>query len=260
MTSPVSMEATGGAPGGRSKLEHAYLELHEPSPDGSLAKPGAKIGQIDFQFNPKELKLAKKADWARQTAKGNKKSAPPQFKGPTPSKLTLELFFDASDTQDTSVVKRVELLFSCCTPTAASFAAKKASPPWVLFRWGGLTGFLAYVSSVTANYTLFTPSGVPVRALCTIDLEELAGSPPGQNPTSGALEPQRVHVMVEGDTLAGVAYREYGDPAAWRAVARANGIDDPLRVRPGVRLLLPVADALHGPVPTPTGGLVRAGR
>ena len=43
-----------------------------------------------------------------------------------------------------------------------------------------------------------------------------------------------------GDSLASVAYAEYGDPTAWRAVARFNGIDDPLRCRPGTRLLLPV--------------------
>lgn len=252
MSNPVAMDAsaapsTKGA-GARPKLDHAYLELHEPSPDGSLTKPGPVIGCIDFQFNPKELVLAKSASWARQTGKGSKKSGPPQYKGPQPAKLSLEMFFDASDTQDNSVVKRVERLFACCVPTKDSFQADKGSPPWVLFRWGALTGFLAYVSSVQVKYTLFTAGGLPVRALCTATLEELAGETPKQNPTSGGLLPRRVHVLVEGETLAAVAYREYGDPARWRDVARLNGVDDPMRVRPGTRLLLPAPDELAAPV------------
>jgi nucleoid-associated protein YgaU len=251
MTSaPVAFAAAGAASkatsgdDGRPKLEHAYLQLHEPSADGSLAKAGAPAGRIDFQFNPKELTLAKSASWSRETTKGSKKSGPPQYKGPQPSKLTLEMFFDASAQQDNSVVKTVERLFGCCVPTAATHQQNKGSPPWVLFRWGTLTGFLAYISSVQVKYTLFTTGGLPIRATCTVTLEELAGESSKQNPTSGGLVPRRVHTVVEGDSLAGIAYREYGDPTMWRAVATANRVDDPMRVKPGTALLLPTLDEL----------------
>jgi hypothetical protein len=255
--SPVAFDATatGGTTldaRGRPKLEHAYLLLHEPSPDGKLSKPGPEIGKIVFQFNPKELSLSKSASWSRDAGKGNKKSGPPQYLGPQPSKLALEMFFDASDTQDSSVVKSVEKLFACCVPTAPSHQKDKGSPPWVLFRWGGLTGFLSYISSVTAKYTMFTPGGTPIRAVCTVSLEELAGEPPKQNPSSGGLVPRRVHVLVEGDSLPVLAYQEYGDPGLWRAVAQVNGIDDPMRLRPGASLLMPAAEELVASLATPT--------
>jgi hypothetical protein len=247
-SSPVGFDAAGGGspatPGSRPKLEHAYLQLYEPSKDGSLSKPGAPMERIDFQFNPKELTLAKSASWARQNAKGNKKSSPPQYNGPQPSKLTLEMFFDASDKQDSSVVKTVEKLFTCCVPTTTSHQQKKESPPWVMFRWGGLTGFLAYISAVQAKYSLFTCSGLPIRATVSVTLEELAGEAPKQNPTSGGLVPHRVHELVAGDTLAGIAYVEYGNPNLWRAVAELNRIDDPMRLRPGQRLMLPTVETL----------------
>jgi hypothetical protein len=83
--------------------------------------------------------------------------------------------------------------------------------------------------------------------VCTVTLDELAGEPPGQNPTSGGLVPRRLHVVVDGDTLAGVAYREYGDAALWRAVAQVNRLDDPSRLRPGTHLLLPTVDELRRP-------------
>lgn len=255
--SPVSFNAaqsgSASSNGGRPNLQHAYLMVHEPSKDGSLAAPGALMFQIDFQFNPKELQLAKSASWKREEAKGNKKASPPQFTGPQPSKLTLELFFDASAKQDTSVVEKVEKLFSLTVPTESSLTAKKASPPWVLFRWGGLTGFLAYVSQVQAKYTLFTASGVPIRATCQVTLEELSGEAPRQNPTSGGLVPHRVHEVVAGDSLPAIAYQEYGLPALWRAIADLNRIDDPMRLRPGTRLLLPPLEDLptrSGPPPS----------
>jgi hypothetical protein len=251
MPSPVAFSATGSggkaaAAGDRPKLVHAHLQPFEPNPSGDLSKPGAQLPIIEFQFNPKELTLAKSAQWARETGKGNRKSGPPQYQGPQPSKLTLEMFFDASEKQDDSVLKRVEQLFACCVPTATSHDQKKGSPPWVLFRWGGLTGFLAYISSVSAKYTVFTTSGLPVRAVCTVTLEELAGETPRQNPTSGGPVPRRVHTLVDGDTLPAIAFREYGNASMWRAVARANGIDDPLRLPVGSTVLLPTPEDLEG--------------
>jgi hypothetical protein len=243
-SSPVGFNAPGGA-GATSKLEHAYLVVHEPSSDGSLSAPGAKRGQIDFQFNPKELTLDKAAKWTREEAKGNRSSSPPQFGGAQPSKLTLDMFFDASPSQDGSVVSMVEQLFELTVPTEASLGSNKPSPPWVIFRWGGLTGFLAYVSKVQAKYTLFTAGGVPIRAQCQVTLEELSGDAPRQNPTSGGLVPQRVHLVVEGDSLPAIAYTEYGKPALWRTVAEVNGIDDPARLRPGTRLLLPALEEIQ---------------
>lgn len=248
-SSPAGAAASASRPpnpGGEEalKLSHAYLELFEPSKDGSLDKAGPQLGRIDFQFNPKELSLGKAASWTRQTAKANQKAGPPQYNGPMPSKLSLEMFFDASGKQDEAVVQRVEKLFSCCVPTDASLKQNKGSPPWVLFRWGKLTGFLAYVASVQVKYTLFTAAGLPVRATCTVSLEEIAGDPPKQNPTSGGLVPRREHVLIEGDTLAGIAYNEYGNASLWRAVAAANGIDDPMRLRSGTSVLLPAVNEL----------------
>ncbi|GAA1531970.1 LysM peptidoglycan-binding domain-containing protein [Nocardioides humi] len=259
-SSPVGFDAAAGGGSAGAKLEHAYLLVHEPSKDGSLAAPGPKLGQIDFQFNPKELQLQKQAKWKREEAKGNKSASPPQFTGADPSKLTVEMFLDASAAQDTSVVKTVERLFELTVPTEQSLTGKKPSPPWVVFRWGGLTGFLAYVSQVQAKYTLFSSGGIPVRASCQVTLEELSGEPARQNPTSGGLVPQRVHDVVEGDTLPAIAYAEYGRPALWRAIAELNRIDDPSRLRPGTRLLLPAPDDVATGERTRRRGLGRAAR
>ena len=234
------------ATGKGSKLEKAELVLYEPATDGSQSAPGAELNRIAFHFNPKELTLQKGAEWRRQTTRADETAGPAQFQSSKPSSLSLEVFLDASQTFDTSVAKVVDLLLSATVPTAASLSRKQPSPPWVRFRWGSLTSFLGFASSVSATYTLFARSGLPVRATCRVELEEISGPTPRPNPTSGTLHPQRRHVLVEGDTLPGIAYREYGDPALWRTVARANDVDDPFALVPGQVLLLPAADDVRG--------------
>jgi nucleoid-associated protein YgaU len=236
----------GGASGGGASLTKATLEVHENKPAGGGSEPGDLVDTIQFQFNPKELSIQKTAKWERQTARGAKTAGPPEFKGADPCKMTLEIFFDATDKMDGSVVTRVEQLFRCCVPTDKTFQKKKASPPLVVLKWGTVEGFPAFVTSVQAKYTLFTPGGTPVRATCSVSLEEMPGDPNKQNPTSGALATSSVHTVIAGDSLASIAYREYGDPTLWRPLAAFNGVDDPLRLRPGSALRVPVVDDLLG--------------
>ena len=43
------------------------------------------------------------------------------------------------------------------------------------------------------------------------------------------------------DRLDLIAHHEYADASMWRLIAEANGIADPLRIKPGQRLIVPVA-------------------
>jgi nucleoid-associated protein YgaU len=225
-------------------MQHATLDLFDLAPAGGGGKAGGSRGSISFQFNPKEVTIAKSAKWERKTAKGATTAGPPEFSGSEPCKLTLEMFFDATSSQDAAVVETVEKLFACCVPTEESAGQKKPSPPLVVLHWGTITSFPAFVTSVSAKYTLFASNGTPIRAVCSVSMEEMPGDPLRQNPTSGSLDVRRVHRMVSGDTLASVAYTEYGDPTHWRRLAAYNKIDDPLRVRAGSLLLLPGPDDL----------------
>lgn len=224
--------------------DHASIEMYEATDAPGGSKCGASLGSIAFQFNPKEVTISKSAKWERKPVKGAKKSGPPEFSGADPCKLTLEMFFDATLKHSDSVVESVEKLFSCCVPVEKSRTSKKPMPPLVVFKWGNLTSFPAFVTQVNAKYTRFAANGVPIRAVCTVNLEEMPAEQGGQNPTSGVFNVERVHTMVTGDTLALVAYREYGDPNLWRALADYNRVDDPMRVRDGTAIMLPPAETL----------------
>ena len=255
MTSPV----TGGGGGkptppsptgdtSKQKVERAQLKMYESSEVAGGRKLDGEIGVIDFQFNPKEVTIAKTVKWGSEASAGAKTAAPPQFKGPEPGKLTLEMFFDATAKHDGSVVEAVDKLFACTTPTEKSHASNKPTPPLVVFQWGAIKSFPAYVTQVSAKYTLFTPEGTPIRAVCTVTLQEMPQEKGKQNPTSGSIAARAIHTVVTGDTLASIAYREYGDPQLWRPLAHFNRVDDPARLPLGSALVLPSAAELLEPM------------
>ena len=124
--------------------------------------------------------------------------------------------------------------------------------PVLLFSWGihGPRGSNLPVTleKVTVEYQRFDPLGIPVWAKFSLTLVEYTAPKPRTNPTSGGVPGRATHTLSQGENVVQIANRAYGSPNAWRAVAEANGIDDPLRVRPGRTLSLPPAEAVDAAV------------
>ncbi len=218
----------------------AHLTPIDPKVGGS---PAGK--RIEFQFNPKEYTVSKKAKWEQKPSKG-KKSPTPQFTGAEPASTSLELLLDGFERMDggqPSISQQVDALFKLVAPTGPSVRGQKPVPNWVLFGWGERAGDPYIVESVQVKYTMFQSNGTPVRAVCTIALKEAPIEADKQNPTSGGTTSLRSHLVVAGDSLASVSYGEYGDAGMWRLIAQANGIDNPIRLIPGNRLLIPQIDS-----------------
>ena len=116
------------------------------------------------------------------------------------------------------------------------------------FEWGTArtTSFNGVLTNFSVDYSLFDVDGKPLRATCSLAIEEATVDEPGQNPTSGAENARRTHRVVAGDTLPQLAWQEYGDATVWRIIAEANGIDDPMVLRPGSELLVPEETELDG--------------
>jgi nucleoid-associated protein YgaU len=214
----------------------------------SIAQPSAAGGAgetviVTCQFNPKEYTVQKSAKWEKKPGKAAKKTSMPEFQGAEPRTTSIEIFLDArGGPKPLDITKDIEKLFDACTPPEKTVGDNKPRPPFVRFWWGKQKNFPAVIRKVSAKYTLFDSAGTPLRAVCSVDLEEVPEEALKQNPTSGGLTPRRVHTVVAGDSLPSIAYREYGVPGMWRAIAEANGIDDPLRLGTGIALHLPPAE------------------
>ena len=220
-------------PATRDSVIKAKLTMLEPKSGGGLAE----IDHIKFPFNPKEWVITHAAEWKTETTK--KGTPPPEFKGPKPASASVEMFLDETDRPAGDISTTVAKLRTLVAPEPGSVSGNKPSAPHVLFEWGKAIRFKGYVDSVAVKYTLFRGNGTPIRGTVTLAMKEFPESKPKQNPTSGSLPGHRTHRVVAGDTLASIAYTEYGDPTLWRHLAEANGIDDPLRVRDGAVIRVP---------------------
>jgi nucleoid-associated protein YgaU len=113
------------------------------------------------------------------------------------------------------------------------------APPPLLFTWGSLS-FSCVLARCVQRFTHFIGDGTPVRARLSCQFLEY------RNAEAEAKEVKREtadyskrHQLVEAESLDGLAAREYGDPAQWRLIARANGVTAPRADAAGRVLLLP---------------------
>lgn len=204
-----------------------------------LSRAGGE--RLTCRFNPKEIKISKSAQWKRTPNRGAEQAAEPEFVGTNPRILKMELLFEGWSTGTGDVSADVDTLFRWTNPTAESISANQPQPPLVVLHWGQKSYFEVYVKKVDATFTLFDAQGAPIRAVVSCQFEETPTSAEGQNPTSGGRRGNRTHVVVQGESLQSIAYREYRNAGRWRAIALVNGIDDPFRLAPGTSLLVPPA-------------------
>ena len=122
-----------------------------------------------------------------------------------------------------------------------SHKGDKVAPPQVAFEWG-VFRFVSYITNMTQKFTLFKHDGTPVRAKVNVtftqytDVEDYKP----QNPTSGGGPIERVWRVIAGDRLDTIAAEVYQDATKWRLIAEHNQIVNPLALRPGQQLSIPV--------------------
>jgi hypothetical protein len=197
---------------------------------------------LDCQFNPTTVTITTTGSWKATPTPGAKKNAPSQYTGTHPSVLGAKLLFDAFDVTGRpgkmSVKEAMDQLNSWISPPPSQSGSTR-QPATVKFTWGPWETFTGVLTKVIATYMMFSPSGEPRRATAEITMMAIAEDPKPTNPTSGGIAGRASAVVSAADSLAAIAYREYGDAALWRAIALANGIEDPARVPIGTRVLLP---------------------
>ncbi len=230
---PATALAGGGtaAAGMAASMVSAYIQCLDPS----LPFP-----PIMFPYNPGDITINTVGNWTKRLQPATQ-GPPPHWKGVTPPKVTVKLLLDAFSVPPIPPSVVIEQLKQMVLPTALSVGMGNAMAPFVMFGWGpNIILDMAYISSLSVTYQRYL-LGVPVRAEVTITLEAVPLPFPlgATNPTSGGLATRRTRTVVAGDTLASIAFQEYDDPNKWRALAEANKIDDPMRVKTGTVLTVP---------------------
>jgi nucleoid-associated protein YgaU len=193
---------------------------------------------ILFAYNPNgyETKGEAHIQSSGQPATG---ASQPQYLGIKAQELNVEIKMHAFSVPPVPPQATIMILNQLLLPNPLMPLTPTA--PEVMFQWGpNIIMPRAHVTKVVVKHERFL-LGIPIEATATVTLQAIPppAPMPGTNPTSGGLATRRTYTMVAGDTLASVAHREYRNAGKWRALAIANGIDDPMRLKAGTVLDVP---------------------
>lgn len=188
------------------------------------------------QFNPPSLSIEHTNEFSEKKLMGLK-GVVNQFTGSKESDLSLELLYDSTNKGNDvrENIKDLDLI--------VNIDSQLHSPPPCQFKWNKIT-FNGIVSSYKKEFTFFYADGTPARAKVNLVLKPYTNIElMSKNLDLQSSDISKKRVLIQGDTIFDMAYREYKSTAMWRVIAQANNIDDPLNIEYGTELILPSKDS-----------------
>ncbi|MCP5013273.1 MAG: LysM peptidoglycan-binding domain-containing protein [Aestuariibacter sp.] len=209
------------------------------------------FGSVEALFNPKEFLISSSLKWKTKggEAVGEETVLKQKFESRVPKTISVDLFFDSYEQRDTGLFAAIPSINPFPTPDAtdvreytnpllalATINEELHRPPVCKLSWGDFEDiFTGVLTKLDQKFTMFMPSGMPVRATVSCSFME---SDMVVLELHSADITKTVQVMPQ-DTLHSIAIRQYGDASQWRRIARANQIMNPRLLTPGMRLIIP---------------------
>ena len=170
-------------------------------------------------------------------------SNPTKFAAINPDTVSFSVVFDGTgavplplgSSAPSEVVQQIDAL----SDIVYKYQGGKHEPSPVQVLWGTLI-FYGRLKGLTTNYTLFKPSGAPLRAKSELAFVGFVTKQQGQIAANRSSPDLSHSVEVrEGDTLPLLCQRIYGDSRYYPEVATYNGLREFRRLQPGARLHFP---------------------
>lgn len=136
---------------------------------------------VTAHYNPKEIQIDRSVPWQTHDSRDNrawyKREDLPQhdleYTGAEPRTMSIELLFDGYEANRSvePIVDRLDELASI--RDLDSLEEAKRAPRVCMVTWGtGQRPFRCVIESLSVKYTMFSRSGMPLRATCTLKLKE----------------------------------------------------------------------------------------
>jgi nucleoid-associated protein YgaU len=206
-----------------------------------------KGAPIKALFNPEKYTVTKGVQIAEIAIPGLDSPVQQFVRGLT-EKISFDLFFDTTEFGMVDNVKDVR------DETGKVYKLLKVqqdthAPPRCVLLWGNAGKLFSFgtrvspwclLETVNEEFTLFSPSGVPLRARLSVTFREAwtIEEQLRETPRHTA-DRTKIRTVGRGQTLSQIAWIEYGDPGLWRPIAEANGLENPLYIAPGMTLTIP---------------------
>ena len=168
---------------------------------GSLDSPGMTV---EAHYNPRELQIDRSISWSKHANVGQERGQQMEFTGQEGRTTTVELLFDASEKGDINgPLMMLEALAVAKDPLG--IIDIKRRPHHCVMVWGSFqtskgaaasSMFPCVIVGLSIKYTMFSPSGKPLRATASVKLQEAekvsikADDPPPQSAVQSNTAPK----------------------------------------------------------------------
>jgi len=163
----------------------------------------------------------------------------PAYKTYGDENLDLEFILDTTGVVPLTAGKNLPNLIKQLESTVYTYVGSSHQPPYIKIAWGTLS-FQGRASNIEVEYTLFSPSGLPLRAKVKLQVK-LFISQKTQELEKTKNSPDLSHLITvkSGDTLPGLCMRVYDSTIYCMEVARINKLTGIRNLEPGMELLFP---------------------
>lgn len=220
-----------------AKLKITPCDIKE---DGSVGAP--RTGEaVELMLNPSSYTHGFQICYNKKPAMG-KASRELKYANSGPQKVNFDIVIDGTGVvpvPDSEKSLDVNDRINKLKNAVYKYVGNEHQPNIVQLLWGSLL-FHGRMESMSVEYNLFMPSGVPLRAKVKLAFTGYA-SPTEEALQSNRSSPDLTHIVdvKAGDSLPLLCFRIYKDSAYYMEVAKRNGITNFRDIKPGTRLLFP---------------------
>lgn len=220
------------------QLTHLQMMRYSVAQDGTIALK--ESATFEAQINPDKFDHSYGISYNKKFTLGDP-AINPRFSAVTDEKVSFTIVLDGTGVVPPSGSRRredVKTQIKQLNSVVFDYSATEREPPFVRLLWGSLI-FFGRLESIDTKYTLFKPTGEPLRA--QVNLKFVRAVNDKEAKLAYKPEPEdavrRVDVR-EGDTLALLCHQNGAGGDGMAKVARHNNLDNLFVLVPGAQLVV----------------------
>jgi len=219
---------------------------------GKISLKSGVDNQFQVMLNPETYEHTKRIEYTKSQAIGESGNNP-RFNKAAPEDFTISIVLDGTGAvrdyatlnldqasglpseQALSVREQLKKLYS----VVYEYKGIDHEPQIVRLLWGSLL-FYGRLSNINVKYTLFKPSGDPLRATVKLDFTGFV-SREESSLAARTSSPDLTHIIEvkAGDSLPLLCNQVYKDSSYYLDVAKANGLSHFRNIKAGQKLFFP---------------------
>jgi len=204
--------------------------------DGKISVDEGTVFEV--MVNPSSYSHAHSISYNKKEAVGQA-GAETKFGSVDAEKISFDIVLDGTGVVDVAGVPDVKTQVQQLSDIVYKYDGDKHETNIVRLLWGSLI-FFGRLDSMSIEYTLFKPSGEPLRAKVKLAFSSFLSKEEEALQANRSSPDLSHYVEVQaGDTLPLLCYRIYKDSTYYLEVARVNNLTSFRDLRPGTRLHFP---------------------